>query len=238
MKTWVIGDIHGAYKALIQLIDRLNLQPSDKLIFLGDYADGWSETPKVIAFLMELQKQYQCVMIKGNHDYFCEQFLSGETMGESWYFHGGGATQTAYTNIDDFQKKEHLQFLKSLPLYHIDSENRLFVHGGFTHLRGVAYEYFENMLFQDRTLWELAVALTDFSPKHHPKRLQVYKEIYVGHTPTIRYGSLLPMLCSGVCNVDTGAAFTGAISALEVFSKRVVQSDPVYLLYPDEKGRN
>jgi serine/threonine protein phosphatase 1 len=43
-KTYVIGDIHGALKALKQIIVRLNPQQDDKLIFLGDYVDGWSES--------------------------------------------------------------------------------------------------------------------------------------------------------------------------------------------------
>jgi serine/threonine protein phosphatase 1 len=38
--------------------------------------------------------------------------------------------------------------------------------------------------------------------------------------------------------VDTGAAFKGKISMLEVDSKEIWQSEPVFKLYPDEKGRN
>ena len=42
-RTYVIGDIHGAQKALEQAIKRAALQKDDKLIFLGDYVDGWSQ---------------------------------------------------------------------------------------------------------------------------------------------------------------------------------------------------
>lgn len=39
-----IGDIHGGLKALEQLIDKINVQNEDQLIFLGDYVDGWPES--------------------------------------------------------------------------------------------------------------------------------------------------------------------------------------------------
>ena len=45
----VLGDIHGAAKALTQVLERSNFDPTgDRIIFLGDVADGWSETPAAI----------------------------------------------------------------------------------------------------------------------------------------------------------------------------------------------
>ncbi len=40
MRTLVIGDIHGGLKALVQVLERAAVQPTDELIFLGDYTDG------------------------------------------------------------------------------------------------------------------------------------------------------------------------------------------------------
>jgi serine/threonine protein phosphatase 1 len=43
MKTFVIGDIHGGYRALIQVLDRAGFDyDNDTLISLGDVADWWS----------------------------------------------------------------------------------------------------------------------------------------------------------------------------------------------------
>ncbi|MFN7675810.1 metallophosphoesterase, partial [Flavobacterium sp.] len=44
----VIGDIHGGLRALHQIMDRAKVTTDDTLIFLGDYVDGWSESPKVL----------------------------------------------------------------------------------------------------------------------------------------------------------------------------------------------
>jgi serine/threonine protein phosphatase 1 len=60
-KTYVIGDIHGALKALKQVIDRCNPTMGSRLIFLGDYVDGWSESSEVIQYLLELDAIYDCI---------------------------------------------------------------------------------------------------------------------------------------------------------------------------------
>jgi serine/threonine protein phosphatase 1 len=41
-----------------------------------------------------------------------------------------------------------------------------------------------------------------------------------------------------VWNIDTGAAFTGKLSAIDIDTKDVFQSDTVKDLYPYEQGRN
>ena len=60
MRTFVIGDIHGGLKALLQVLNKLELTEKDQLIFMGDYVDGWSESAQVIDFLMELSKTFKC----------------------------------------------------------------------------------------------------------------------------------------------------------------------------------
>ena len=44
----VIGDIHGAYRALLLFIKKPNVTVADTLLFLGDLVDGWSQSYKVI----------------------------------------------------------------------------------------------------------------------------------------------------------------------------------------------
>ena len=50
-RTLVIGDIHAAKKALVQVLKRADLQADDELIFLGDYVDAWSEAVETVDFL-------------------------------------------------------------------------------------------------------------------------------------------------------------------------------------------
>ncbi|HUH46418.1 MAG TPA: hypothetical protein VLZ54_04630, partial [Arenibacter sp.] len=125
--------------------------------------------------------------------------------------------------------------------YFIDDRNRLFIHAGFTNLKGVGHEYFPETFYWDRTLWELALSLNpqlDLNSELYPKRLVHYKEIFIGHTPVTRIGSTVPKNAANIWNVDTGAAFKGPLTIMDVDTKEFWQSDPVHLLYPSEAGRN
>jgi predicted phosphodiesterase len=239
--TYVIGDIHGALKALKQLVERIAPKTTDTLIFLGDYVDGWSESAETITWLMELESQYTCIFIKGNHDAWCESWLNGIMPEASWQRNGGKATVESFNKLSPTALEEHKQFLNRMRMYYTDDQNRLYIHAGFTSTHGPAHERFEPMLYWDRSLWELALAMDRSIPKNsmfYPKRLLQFKEIYIGHTPSLNYGEDLPMIACNVHNIDTGAAFRGKISAMNVDTKEVWQSDAVYLLYPGEKGRN
>ena len=241
MRTLVIGDSQGGLKALIQLFERAKVTEKDTLIFVGDYVDGWSESSFVLRFLINLSKKNNCIFIKGNHDIWCENWLKEGTTFDTWLYHGGKETIASYATISDEEKREHLQLLENMKLYYVDAENRLFVHAGFVSMHGPEREYSETNLYYDRTLWEMALAMNydlDTSSHLYPKRLKLFKEIYIGHTPTINFGSYEPMNAKNVWNIDTGAAFYGKLSCMDINSKEVFQSDPVQTFYPDEKGRN
>lgn len=243
-RTLVIGDIHGGLRAVHQVLERASIQPQDTLIFLGDYVDGWSQSPEVLDFLIELQHHQHCIFIRGNHDELLLNWLEmryeniDETM---WYKHGGEATVQAYLKVSEEQKSKHIEFLKDLKDYYLDDNNRLFIHAGFTNVNGIDYEYYPRLFYWDRTLWETALAVTEGMNKEsvfYPKRLTLYQEIYIGHTPVTRIGQTVPVHKAGVWNVDTGAAFTGPLTILDVDTKMYWQSEPLTQLYPTEKGRN
>lgn len=237
----VIGDIHGGLKALIQLLERIDITPSDKLIFLGDYVDGWSDSANTVSYLIELAKQNTCIFIRGNHDDLTENWLKTGDLNEQWLQHGGQSSIDAYRNFSSEEIEEHLNFYSQMLNYYIDPENKLFVHAGFTDLSGPVREYHPKKLFWDRTLWEMTLALDKNLSKdsvYYPKRLLLFNEIYIGHTPVTRIGKEQPVNIANVWNLDTGAAFKGKISAIEMATKEIWQSDPVYKLYQGEEGRN
>ncbi|WP_405609253.1 metallophosphoesterase family protein [Polaribacter sp. Asnod1-A03] len=242
MRTFAIGDIHGGLKALLQVLNKLELQEGDKLIFMGDYVDGWSESSHVIRLLIKLSQNFDCVFIKGNHDVWCLNWLKDSNdVNPSWYLHGGKETMESYAGFSEKEKQEHLTFLENLTLYFIDEENRLFLHAGFTSLHGVKRERYQEYFYLDRSLWEMLVSMDKNIGKDsvfYPKRIQHYKEIYIGHTPTTNYNEPNPMNIANVWNVDTGAAFKGRITGLNIDTKEFVQSDELPKLYPNETGRN
>jgi serine/threonine protein phosphatase 1 len=66
----------------------------------------------------------------------------------------------------------------------------------------------------------------------------LYSEIYIGHTPTTRIKETIPVNKACVWNIDTGAAFVGPLTILDIETKNYWQSEPLPQLYPNEKGRN
>ena len=240
-RTLVIGDIHGGLRALIQLMERTGITPDDRLIFLGDYVDGWSDSAEVVSYLIELAQQNTCIFLRGNHDDLAHRWLKTGELNDQWLQHGGQSSIDAYRKFTHKQIEEHITFYDQMLNYYEDKKNRLFVHAGFTNLKGPEHEYTNTPFYWDRTLWELALSI---NPKlkpgdsTFPKRLQLYEEIFIGHTPVTRIGETKPVNTANVWNIDTGAAFKGRISLMDVDTKEVVQSDPVWELYPHEQGRN
>ena len=243
-RTLVIGDIHGGLRALHQIMERAKVTTNDTLIFLGDYVDGWSESPQVIDYLMELDKKQNCIFIRGNHDVLVLDWLThnNKNIDEGmWFKHGGEATVLAYSNISEEKKQRHIAFLHSLKDYYLDEGNRLFIHAGFTNVNGVTYEYFPKMFYWDRSLWETALAMDQTLEKKsffYPKRLTLYHEIYIGHTPVTRIKESIPIKKACIWNIDTGAAFNGPLSIMDIYTQEYWQSEPLNQLYFNEKGRN
>lgn len=236
-----MGDIHGAYRALLQCLERSGFDRSaDTLIQLGDVADGFGEVYDCVEELMSIPR---LIAIKGNHDEWLMQFLETGYHPQGWN-HGGAATARSYLarigKVDKlkFTGKEyktalnpadipehHGEFFRSQRLYYIDDADTCFVHGGFSrHLafRGQRSEIY----YWDRDLWKEALANgAGF------RMVTRFKEIYIGHTSTMQWKTDQPMKAVNIYNLDTGAGFAGRLTIMDMASKRCWQSDPVRALY-------
>jgi serine/threonine protein phosphatase 1 len=222
--TFVMGDIHGAYRALRQCLERsaFNYQ-KDHLICLGDVADGWPETRASIEELLQIKN---LTYILGNHDWWTLEWMVTGTIEEVWYRQGGQATIDSY-NGD--VPASHKKFLSDALLHHV-KDNRLFVHAGINPLTPLDKQDRRTFLW-DRTLASLALDLYPFGGEG---RLSTYDEIYIGHTP-IPYPH--PINSLGVWLMDTGAGWSGTLSMMNVETKETFISDPVPALYPGVSGR-
>lgn len=241
MRTLVVGDIHSGVRALEQLLDKARVTPEDHIIFLGDYVDAWSTAVETVNFLIQLKEDFNCTFIRGNHDELCREWLLTQRENPQWLAHGGTATRNSYLKADPETWELHLQFYADLKNYYLAEDNRLYLHAGYTNLKGIDFEYFEQSFYWDRTLWELATALhPDLTPadEKFPKRLTHYKEVFIGHTPISKVKLVEPQNAANVWNVDTGAAFKGALTMMNAETKEFWQSEPVHTLYPGEQGRN
>ena len=64
-KTYCLGDCHGGYRALVQVLERSEFnKKTDQLIILGDVVDGWPQTVETINELLTIKN---IIPIMGNH---------------------------------------------------------------------------------------------------------------------------------------------------------------------------
>jgi serine/threonine protein phosphatase 1 len=228
-RSFVIGDIHGAFRALKQCLELAEFDYSlDRLICLGDVCDGW---PDVKESVEELLKIKQLVHIMGNHDEWALTWFNTGLSREIWATQGGSATMKSYA---DGIPESHINFLQNAHDYYLEN-NRLFVHGGIETEKPIELQGREVYLW-NRSLVQLALYLT---AKDDCIQIGGYSEIFVGHTPTQNFHSTVPLKYCNVWLMDTGAGWQGGqLSLMNIDSGQIFQSEPVNLFYPDFKGRN
>jgi serine/threonine protein phosphatase 1 len=225
-RTFVIGDIHGAYRALIQCLDRSGFNREvDLLISLGDVCDGWPETKRCIDELLRIQN---LIYILGNHDTWLLDWMKTGQIENIWYVKGGEASIHSY--VGSLIPKTHISFLESAKLYHL-IDNRLFVHAGIDPSMKLEKQSADIFLW-DRMLARKAL---NHMVKGEQMKLSGFDEIYVGHTP-VTYPH--PVKACEIWLMDTGAGWSGCLSMMDIETKQFFVSDKVTELYPGIKGRS
>lgn len=248
-RTFVMGDIHGAHKALVQCLERSGFnREEDTLIQLGDVADGWDEVYECVEELLTIRN---LIDIRGNHDDWFREFIQTGRHGSQWEY-GGDATARSYLRasgnnfmsnpnslLPDMIDPTHKHFFENQRLYYIDDEKRLFIHGGFNRHEGLEMTM-PWIYFWDRDLWAGALSWESMIDENKkPYRIVGnYPEIFIGHTATTNWGKDTPMKAANIWNLDTGAGFAGKLTIMDVETKEYWQSDDVRTLYPKQKGRS
>jgi len=226
-REFVIGDIHGAHKALRQVFELAEFdKKNDTLFCLGDLVDGWPESKEVIEELMTLDKLQ---LVLGNHDLFFLDWIHSGEASEEWLTHGGRATLESFS---DFPSQSIIEFLESSEHYILD-RNRLFVHGGIKPDEPLLQQDSSHFLW-DRSLYQEAWNRRD---KGRNTPITEFNEVFIGHTPIHRQGHLTPQKVCEVWMMDTGAGWEGVLSLMDLSSYEVYTSSTVKSLYPNHKGR-
>ena len=227
-KTFVIGDIHGAYKALVQCLEKAEFNYQlDTLICLGDVCDGWPETNYCFDELLKIKN---LIYIIGNHDDWTLSWAETGVKEKDWIKQGAQSTIDSYP---DGMPDNHVNLLKTAYLYYID-KNRLFVHAGFLYNRDIKIQD-KNIFIWDRSLFETVMKFKNLNLLD--AKLTDFDEIYIGHTPTHKYNIKQPVKSCEVWMMDTGAGWSGVLSLMNIETKEYYISDCVVDLYPYEKGR-
>jgi hypothetical protein len=123
---WIICDIHGNFKTLIKLIEKIEEKDkSPEIIFTGDFIDRGPDSADVIEFVIDGIKNKGFQAVKGNHEQMLYEFLLSP-FGGHYIEQGGQATIQSYKNkykTNYMNKlKEDIDFIIELP-YFIEFED-------------------------------------------------------------------------------------------------------------------
>lgn len=197
--TYAIGDIHGMYDPLVELLRILPIEEGDRLIFLGDYIDRGPASKEVVNLLKNLKKAHDMVLLMGNHE---DMMLSCIEKGDclTWEFNGAGATMRSFGGLEKI--KEELPFFKSLKLFH-EEGRYLLVHGGVK--PGIPLEKQKRL----DMLWIRDEFI--FTKNPLPGRVVVF-----GHTPLEK-----PYISTDKIGIDTGCVYGGHLTAIRLDDLKV-----------------
>jgi len=198
-KIFAIGDIHGCFDKLKNLISLLPINyEEDTLVFLGDYIDRGSDSFAVVEYLIDLNKKHSnIVFLKGNHEDMLFRYLYGKDEA-TFLFNGGQQTLKDYMNKKGkiVIPPDHLDFYKSLQLYH-ETDDYIFVHAGMRDDVPISRQSQADLLWIRRPF---ILSTFDFG-----------KRVVFGHTPLSEV-----IVQDNKIGIDTGAVYGYKLTCLEL----------------------
>jgi serine/threonine protein phosphatase 1 len=204
-RTLVVGDIHGCDTALEILLDKMEPQPTDRLVILGDVIDRGPGSCEAIDELLRAERTCELTFILGNHEEMMLDVLASGPP-QMWLRHGGIATLDSYGGRVDRIPDAHLELLNRAVAYW-ESSSVICVHANLE--PGVN-------LASQQPAWLRWQKLTGLEFPHPSGKLVV-----CGHTPQ---ANGLPLIGDGWICLDTWAYTGRYLTGLDVDSGVVYQS--------------
>jgi serine/threonine protein phosphatase 1 len=137
--TYAVGDIHGRLDLLRSAVESIVAHAAGRrfrIVFLGDYVDRGPESRGVVEFLIDLQRRWPIVCLKGNHEDLMNRAVTEPDAAKMrrWLDNGGAYALRSYGLEPDGDPatsvpSEHIRWLAGLPLTTGDAY-RIFVHAG------------------------------------------------------------------------------------------------------------
>jgi serine/threonine protein phosphatase 1 len=220
-RIYAVGDIHGRFDLMIALLDRIGADAEThrdrrrtRIVFLGDYIDRGDDSRSVLDTVIELSSANSpdLIFLRGNHEDALMAFLEDPVAGRSWLRYGAKQTFASYglppvssrtadaRQLHDLRDRlaaamgPQIDILQTMPT-HFVSGNVLFTHAGANPQRPL----------QDTRamIWGHA----DFPSEGLVQGLRVVHGHYDDATPVSEAGR--------IC-VDTGAYYTGQLTAVRL----------------------
>ena len=246
----IIGDVHGCYDELVELLKKLNYKidsvnydgknygfnvshPENRTaVFLGDLVDRGPASPQVLKLVMSMVQNGSALCVPGNHDMKLHKKLNGKAVQEK---HGLAETLQQLENESEEFKNDVKEFLYGLISHYVlDSGKLVVAHAGLKEeMQGRGSGAVRSFCLYGETTGEtdefgLPVRY-NWASEYRGRAKVVY-----GHTPVPN-----PQWLNNTIDIDTGCVFGGALTALrypeEEFvsvKAKKVYSEPVRPIEP------
>jgi serine/threonine protein phosphatase 1 len=208
----VIGDCHGCYHTLLDLMSKL---PSGHKIYtVGDGIDRGNYSYEVV----DLFLNKRILPVLGNHESMMEDYYNNKDK-YTWIHNGGDVTiesyrKYGYNNVID--NKEHYDFLVNSPKY-IQVNNIL-----ISHSMVGKWQTFKEAVDSNDIMWN----------RGEPNIPEGCYHIF-GHTPME-----VMVLMFNWANIDTGCVFGNKLSAIVIDENRGKILDTISIpMNPKDKTR-
>lgn len=214
-RTIVIGDIHGCFDELSDLLELIRLRPDDRVIAVGDLIVKGPKSSEVLD-LFSSDERFTSVI--GNHDRVIRQSWRGEPV---------SLTKEQKVTVRQLEPRRnvYLEYLRKLP-FTIDLGSHLVVHAGVR--PGVPLEH---QMAADLT--EMRTMGADPEGRRGVPWYEIYrgeKIVLFGHWP-----SREPRMAERAIGLDTGCVYGRKLTAYIIESKQFL-SVPARDKYTGKKG--
>jgi polynucleotide kinase-phosphatase len=236
----IIGDIHGCYEELTQLLGRLGyaiqviqngergivVEPpaGRRAVFLGDLVDRGPNSPDVLRLVMGMVEAGTAICVPGNHEAKLLRKIRGKDVQLT---HGLAQTVEQLDRETPEFRERVAKFIDALVSHYVLDDGKLVVaHGGMRadYAGRASGRVREFALYGDTTgeidEFGLPVRL-NWAADYRGRAAVVY-----GHTPVRE-----PEWLNNTINVDTGCVFGGALTALRYPERELVSVTAAHTYY-------
>jgi len=209
-----IGDVHGHYDGLMNLLEIVAPTTEDEIYFLGDLIDRGPKSSDVVNFVKK--SGYPCLL--GNHEQMLLDSLAidGQIYTpalQAWLYSGGHHTVRSYGKAGI--PVEHLNWMRTLPPY-LDLGDIWLVHAGIH----------PKIPLEQQTTEQFCWVRDEFH--RIPQPYFPNKLVVIGHTITFTLPGVAPGELAqgyGWIDIDTGAYHpkSGWLTGLDIANQQVYQ---------------
>ncbi len=223
-KTFIVGDVHGCFNELLDLLDKAQCRPMDhRIILLGDLINKGPDSFKVLVWA----KKNQVEMVLGNHELKLIQSVEEQSVEKKKSLSNPSGQLDSFNQLEDLKLEElknqmgvqlmdWINWIKTWPLY-IEEKDFLAVHGGLIpgeHPSQSQPEWLVNIRYWDgKKPSDKESGNRAWHDLYRGSKLVVYAH-WAKQGLTIKKNSI---------GLDTGCVYGGKLTGLWLKERKIVQ---------------